>query len=70
VRVVSRGVTIEANDMVYDPVDEVLIARGSENVPVTVTDQQGRDNAAFSEIWWDTKSGRIIKMLDVQGGKE
>ena len=67
VTVTSKGTTIEAADMRYDPAAEILVARGREGLPVTVSDGQGRGGATFREVWLNTKTNQIIKMIDLTG---
>jgi hypothetical protein len=67
VHIVTPTQIIDAVNVSYDPNTEVLIATGSPEQRVRVSDRQNRGEAVFQEVWIDTRLNQIIKMVDFTG---
>jgi hypothetical protein len=50
----------------YDPIQELITARGSDRVPVRVYDPTGESAGSFVEIGWETRTQRIKHVKNVQ----
>jgi lipopolysaccharide export system protein LptA len=63
----TGGATVNASVVDYDPATELMTAIGSVDDPVTVTSQQGRRDGSFQQAVIDTRTNKIVRMLDFTG---
>jgi lipopolysaccharide export system protein LptA len=69
VQIKTAEETINATTVVDDPVTGLLIASGSPNERVRVINDKDRVNAYFKEVWIDTRTNMIQKMIDFTGAR-
>jgi lipopolysaccharide export system protein LptA len=62
----SRQIQFDADQISFDPVQELITARGSERVPVRVYDSNGASGGSFVEIGWETRTQRVKHVKNVQ----
>jgi len=60
-------VEIDCNQADYDASNDILICRGQEGVPVTVSDPTNGGGGTFGEVWFNADTGQIIRMIDFNG---
>ncbi|HTW95912.1 MAG TPA: LPS export ABC transporter periplasmic protein LptC [Tepidisphaeraceae bacterium] len=64
----SDGQTeIDCSEADYDAASNLLICRGQEGVPVTVTNSQNGGGGTFGEVWFNATTGQIVRMFDFTG---
>jgi lipopolysaccharide export system protein LptA len=63
----SKGTTVDALHVEYDPIAHVLTARGSDRQPVVVTSADGRSDASAAEIRFNVKENRLERVSDFRG---
>ena len=67
VKVQSTRLDVDARELSYDPVAQVLYARGDQNTPITVFDKEKGTTSTASELEWNTATDQFrVKGL---GGK-
>jgi hypothetical protein len=59
VRFVSEGLQFEASTVTYDPVNDLLVARGRDRVPAVLLDEQGVSKGTFSELTYNLRTEQI-----------
>lgn len=63
----SRQIQFDAEQVTYDPTEDVLMARGAQDVPVQVYDEKGVSTGAFEEIWWNSRTQQIVRLSNLRG---
>jgi lipopolysaccharide export system protein LptA len=66
VRVESTRLDIEAREISYDPVAQVLHARGTPNTPITVIDKETGTPTTAGELEWNTATDQF-RVKDLAG---
>jgi hypothetical protein len=66
VRVESQRMNIDASELSFDPVAQVLHARGSEGVPMTIFDKEKGTTSTAGELEWNTASDQF-RIKDLSG---
>jgi lipopolysaccharide export system protein LptA len=62
----SRQIQFDADQISYDPAQELMIARGHERAPVRVYSPTGEAAGSFLEIGWETRTQQIKHVKNVQ----
>lgn len=66
VRIRMKGTTIDqATSVDYNPANDLLIAKGTDRQPVQVTSADGRKSTTFREVWFNTRTNTMEKMIDM-----
>ncbi|MGB7158348.1 MAG: hypothetical protein WBD40_09810, partial [Tepidisphaeraceae bacterium] len=59
VAVSTQRFQFTATNLSYNPIDGVLTARGTEDQPMTFTDEQGQGEGSIESLTWNTKTDQI-----------
>jgi hypothetical protein len=59
-------IQLEAQTATYDAISELLTARGGDNRPVELFNDQGISRGSFQEIVWNARTEQIERMRQVQ----
>ena len=65
-RVESERLNIDASELSYDPVAQVLHARSTEGVPITIVDKQKGTTSTAGELEWNTATDQF-RVKDLSG---
>jgi hypothetical protein len=64
---VDNDLEINGDNITDDPDAGELVIRGTADRPGTILGNDGRTNASFSQIWLDSRTGEVRRILDMQG---
>jgi hypothetical protein len=67
INVMTSTATVDADQVIYDPVTGLLDATGTPDNPVHVTDDRNRGQASFDEVWIDMQTNEIKRMIGFTG---
>ena len=67
VKIVTADANIDATEVSYDPATELLHATGTPDDLVHVTDNRGRGDASFQEVWIDTRTNEVKRVIGFNG---
>jgi len=66
VRIESARLDVRAREISYDPVAQVLHARGSHDAPITVVDKETGTPTTAGELEWNTATDQF-RVKDLAG---
>jgi lipopolysaccharide export system protein LptA len=58
-KVESERLNIDASELSYDPVAQVLHARGTDGAPITIVDKQKGTTSTAGELEWNTATDQF-----------
>ncbi|MGH7179965.1 MAG: hypothetical protein ACREJC_21490 [Tepidisphaeraceae bacterium] len=61
----SSNLRFVAQEVTFDPIEQLLVARGSDREPAELFDDSGLSRGHFTELWYDLRSDQIKRLANL-----